>query len=110
MTYVLIYYFVGKQISRNSKVPAKFEDYLDCEPEYLEEDFLVFEDFLKVIEKRRKPDDPRTDADFLLAEFHMFKKFKKDKMCKVWREDKRQRSRSKNTNQSKLKRSSSPVS
>ena len=97
-------------MARDVRTPKKFDDYLDCEPEYLEEDFLVFEDFMAVIEKRRQPQDPRTDAEFLLAEFHIFEKFKKDEYRLQWREDKRQRERQRQGRWKKLKRSSSPVS
>ena len=96
-------------MERPVKAPAKFGDFLDCEPEYFEEDFLVFEDFLKVIDKRRKPEDPRTDAEYLLNEFHIFEKFKKDEMRREWREDQRQRAFRAGRQRKQLKRSSSPV-
>ena len=102
-------FLLGKNLLRPVKVPNRFADYIDCEPEYFEDDFILFEDWMSIVDKRRRPDDPRTDSEFLLNEFHMFEKFKKDEMRKQWREDKRQREFQARTGR-KLKRSSSPVS
>ena len=74
----------------------------------MEEDFILFEDYLKVVDKRKKAEDPRTNAEYLLDEFHMFEKFKKEEMRKEWREDKRARSTGRAAG-NRLKRSSSPV-
>ena len=94
---------------RDVKVPKKFEEYLDCEPEYFEDDFILFEDYLVLVDKRRKADDPRTDAEFMLNEFHMFEKFRKQEMRKAWKEDQRNTKRQRKQ-PVQLKRSKSPVS
>ena len=93
---------------RPIKVPQKHSDFLDVEPEYLEEDYILFEDYIAVIDKRRRPEDPRTDAEYLLDEFHLFEKFKKQEMRREWREDQRSRALNKGK-RVPLKCSSSPV-
>ena len=97
---------LGKEMVRPVRAPQKNEDFLDVEPEYLEEDFNLFEDFLAVVDKRKKPEDPRTDAEFMLQEFHLFEKFKKDEMRKEWREEQTQLALNAGM---RPKRSSSPV-
>ena len=96
-------------MSRPIRVPARHSDFIDCEPEYFEDEYVLFEDYIATVDKKKRPEDPRTQAEFILNEFHMFEKFRKQEMRKEWREDQRQRAIEAGR-RGHLKRSSSPVS
>ena len=68
-------------MTRPVKKPARFDDFIDgrIAAEYLEEDFILFEDYMIFTGnvKDSPADDPHANSEFLLAKFHDFEKFMK---------------------------------